>query len=40
MQEAKSLGLKEAELICDACIKKTESTKNGWSWLPTWCLCD
>lgn len=31
MQEAKSLGLKEAELICDACIKKTESTKNDKS---------
>lgn len=28
MQEVRSLGLKEAELICDTCIKEAESTKN------------
>lgn len=28
MQEAKSLGLKEAEMICDACIQETIDTKD------------
>lgn len=28
MQEAKSLGLKEAEMICDACINETVASKN------------
>ena len=28
MQDARSLGLKEAELICDTCIDRAESTKN------------
>jgi len=29
MQDAKSLGLKEAEMICDACINKALETKNN-----------
>jgi len=29
MQEARSLGLKEAEMICDTCIKKTIESKDN-----------
>lgn len=29
MQEARSLGLKEAEMICDTCIQKTIESKNN-----------
>lgn len=29
MQEARSLGLKEAEMICDACIQETIDTKDN-----------
>lgn len=29
MQEARSLGLKEAEMICDSCIRKTMESKDN-----------